>query len=213
MDKGADNDGNPGVRPIGIGEALRRVIGKSVMSILKSDIQKAGGCLQTCSGIRSGIEAAIHATNTAWNLDGTECLLQVDANNAFNRFNMKVALHNIQEVCPPLVTFLYNHYQSAAPLFANDNKQQEMFLSEEGCTQGDPTAMSFYALGVKPLVDSLAECTDKENCKQAWYADDSSATDKLQEIKTGGITLICLATSLDIIQKPANLSLFLKMSL
>ena len=49
------------------------------MSILKSDIQKAGGCLQTCSGIRSGIEAATHATNTAWNLDGTECLLQVDA--------------------------------------------------------------------------------------------------------------------------------------
>ena len=103
--------------------------------------------------------------------------------NAFNRLNRKVALHNIQEVCPPLVTFLYNHYQSAAPLFANDNKQQELFLSEEGCAQGDPTARSFYALGVKPLVDSLAECTDKENCKQAWYADDSSATDKLQEIK------------------------------
>ena len=123
---------------IGIGEALRRIIGKSVMTILKSDIQKSGGCLQTCTGIRSGIEASIHATNTAWNLQHTECLLQVDADNAFNRLNRKVALHNIQEICPPLATFLFNHYQCAAPLYVKDNKQQEMFLSEEGCTQGDP---------------------------------------------------------------------------
>ena len=90
----------------------------------------------------------------------------------------------MQEICPPLATFLYNHYQCSAPLFVTDNKQQEIFMSEEGCTQGDPSAMQFYALGVKPLVDSLAECTNKEFCKQAWYADDSSAAGKLQEVKT-----------------------------
>ena len=105
LDKGTDKHGNPGIRPIGIGEALRRIMGKAVMSILKSDIQLACGSLQTCTGIRSGIEAAIHATNAAWNLEGTECLLQVDADNAFNRLNRKVALHNIREICPPLENF------------------------------------------------------------------------------------------------------------
>ena len=184
LDKGPDKDGNPGIRPIGIGEVLRRIIGKAVMSILKLDVQRAGGCLQTCTGIRSGIEEAIHATYAAWNLPNTECLLQVDADNAFNRLNRKVALHNIREICPPLETYLFNHYQTAAPLYVNnDNKQQEMFLSEEGCTQGDPSAMGFYALGVKPLVDSLAASVDKVGCKQAWYADDSSATGKLKEVK------------------------------
>ena len=189
LDKGADKHGNIGIRPIGIGEALRRIIGKSVMTILKSDIQKAGGCLQTCTGIRSGIEASIHATNTAWNLQSTECLLQVDADNAFNRLNRKVALHNIQEICPPLATFLFNHYQCAAPLYVKDNTQQEMFLSEEGCTQGDPSAMAFYAGGAKPLVDDLANSVNKEDCKQAWYADDSSATGKLKEVKTWWLKL------------------------
>ena len=58
-------DKNPGVRPIGIGETLRRIVGKAVTTILKSDIQAACGCLQTCTGIRSGIEAAIHATHEA----------------------------------------------------------------------------------------------------------------------------------------------------
>ena len=109
LDKGADKHGNPGIRPIGIGETLRRIVGKSVTTILKSDIQAAGGCLQTCTGIRAGIEAAIHATSEAWSKQSTEAILQVDADNAFNRLNRKVALHNIQEVCPSIRMFLQNH--------------------------------------------------------------------------------------------------------
>ena len=71
LDKGEDKFGNPGVRPIGIGEILRRIVAKSVTSILKTDIQSAAGCLQTCTGIRAGIEAAIHATSEAWQKDST----------------------------------------------------------------------------------------------------------------------------------------------
>ena len=55
LDKGLDKDGNIGIRPIGIGETLRRIIGKSVMSVFKRDLQNAGGCLQTCTGVKSGI--------------------------------------------------------------------------------------------------------------------------------------------------------------
>ena len=43
--------------------------------------------------------------------------------------------------------------------------------------------MAFYALGVKPLVDTLQEIIKEESCKQSWYADDSSASGKLTSIK------------------------------
>ena len=49
-----------GVRPIGIGEVLRRIIGKSVSKILRNDILQASGTLQTFSVLESGVEAAIH---------------------------------------------------------------------------------------------------------------------------------------------------------
>ena len=68
-------------------------------------------------------------------------------------------------------------------LFMSDTSCQETILSDEGCTQGDPAAMGFYALGVKPLIDKLHSCTNVKTCKQSWFADDSSAIGKLKEIR------------------------------
>ena len=52
---------NPGVRPIGVGEVLRRIIGKSIAWSLRDEIQEAAGPLQVSSGLKGGAEAAIHA--------------------------------------------------------------------------------------------------------------------------------------------------------
>ena len=43
-------DKNQGLRPIGVGEVLRRIAGKVVMSIVKDDVKKAVGNLQLCGG-------------------------------------------------------------------------------------------------------------------------------------------------------------------
>ena len=51
----------PGVRPIGIGEVVRRIIAKAVLSIVKLYILEAAGPLQFCAGQDAGCEAAVHA--------------------------------------------------------------------------------------------------------------------------------------------------------
>ena len=57
---------NPGVRPIGIGETVRRIIAKSVLSVIRGDIQ---GTVQLCAGQISGTEAAVHAVRTLFERD------------------------------------------------------------------------------------------------------------------------------------------------
>ena len=42
----------PGIRPIGIGETVRRIIGKAVLAVIKYDILDAAGALQLCAGRR-----------------------------------------------------------------------------------------------------------------------------------------------------------------
>jgi len=57
----------PGVRPIGIGEVLRRIIGKCVMRTLKLYAKDCVGSIQECGGQQAGIEAAIHAMHEIYN--------------------------------------------------------------------------------------------------------------------------------------------------
>ena len=121
LDKGMDKEGNPGVRPIGIGEILRRIIGKVVVSNIRKDISEAAGPLQTCAGLKSGIEASIHAIRKIFQKDETEGLLLVDAENAFNNLNRKAALHNVRQLCPSFYRFLANTYQTPNT-FKDDNK-------------------------------------------------------------------------------------------
>jgi len=64
-----------GIRPVGVDECLRRIIGKTITGLLKEDIICAAGTLQTCAGVESGIEAATHAVRKSYEEESSECLL------------------------------------------------------------------------------------------------------------------------------------------
>ena len=54
-------------------------------------------------------------------------------------------------------------------------------VSQEGTTQGDNLAMSFYALGTVPLQNDLRVV--QPNVKQVWLADDATGAGKLAHLK------------------------------
>lgn len=169
-------DKAPGVRPIGICEVMRRIIGKAVSRILASDIRAAAGPLQVCAGQPAGAEAAIHAMCTKYGEDDCEGVLLVDASNAFNLLNRQVALRNIMALCPTLAPLLVNIYRNPSELFVGG----ETMLSLEGTTQGDPLAMAMFAIATRPLVERVA-CAKAD---QIWFADDASAGGKLSRLRT-----------------------------
>ena len=55
------SDKCPGVRPIGVGECLRRVLGKTMSMANGSDVVDICGIDQHASGHKAGIEDVIHA--------------------------------------------------------------------------------------------------------------------------------------------------------
>ena len=140
------------MRPIGVGEVLRRVVGKCVMNVVKTDVVEASGSLQLCAGQKSGSEAAEHAMHTIFKADETDAILLIDASNAFNSLNRAAALHNIRVLCPMIVFYAINTYREPARLFITGDKE---ILSAEGTKQGDPLAMALYALSVQPLITGL----------------------------------------------------------
>ena len=160
---------DPGIRPIGVGEVLRRIVGKSISWCLKDEIQEAAGPLQMSSGLEGGSEAAIHAMRNIFETESADGVILVDASNAFNSMNRTVALHNIQYICPPLAVVLINTYRRPSRLILPGGKE---ILSLEGTTQGDPLAMQFYALTVTPLITTLRILIPEVS--QVWLADDAT---------------------------------------
>ena len=159
---------DPGVRPIGIGEILCRIIGKTISWVLKSDIQEPAGPLQTSTGLKGGAEAAIHDIKEVFDDDETEAVILVDASNAFHALNRNVALKF--KFCPSFSTVLIHTYRVPARFFITGGKE---LLSNEGTTQEDNLAMSFYGLSTRPLQTILR--IKSPDVKQTWLADNATA--------------------------------------
>ena len=166
---------DPGIRPIGIGEVLRRIIGKTVVWQLKEDIKEAAGPLQTCAGYSAGAEAAIRAMQKIFQDDTTDAVLMIDATNAFNCMNRSVALHNTYIICPSIATYVSNTYRFPSRLSVAGGGE---IKSQEGTTQGDPLAMPWFSLNTTPIIQFLRN--EVPSVKQVWLADDASAGGKLQ---------------------------------
>ena len=141
-----------GIRPIGIGEVLRRIIGKSIISEIRPDILESAGCLQLCAGQKAGCEAAAHAMRDIYDEAETDAVLFIDASNAFNSLNRKAMVHNMKFLCPAMAVYIKNCYNSPSRLFVLGGQE---IASSEGTTQGDPTAMPGYGIGIMPFLSCI----------------------------------------------------------
>ena len=140
------------IRPISVGEVVRRIVGKAISWCLSDDIQKAAGPLQVSAGLKGGAEAAIHTRKDICEKEGSDAVILVDAANAFNSLNRAVSMHNMQYICPQFATVLINTYRTPSRLFVVNGGEIE---SSEGTTQGCPLAMPFYGISVTPIINIL----------------------------------------------------------
>ena len=115
-------DKNPGVHPIGIGEMLRRLVSKCVLTVAHDEMTRVCGTMELCAGQCAGAEAAIHAVSDLFNRDDTEAALFVDASNAFNSLNRAQCLHFV----PNAVHFCYQRLPHAFPLVGKRQWQDSL---------------------------------------------------------------------------------------
>ena len=95
---------NPGVRPVGIGEVTKRFLGRAITTAFTRNILESADDLQLSARQRAGCEPAVYALSSMFSEDDSNTILLVDPDNAFNRINQNVILHNIRIICPIIAT-------------------------------------------------------------------------------------------------------------
>ena len=171
-------DKSPGVRPIDVGVVLGRIIGKAILTVLKSDMLNVTGYQQLCAGLESGCEVAVHPVRGLFEEDASHGFIQIDASNAFNSINRSLVLHNVRILCPEIATYIINYYMKPSRLFITGGKE---ISSNEGTTQGDPIAIGMYVLGLMPLLSSIIS-NNTGNLIHVAFADDLTGVRKIHEL-------------------------------
>jgi hypothetical protein len=161
---------NGGVRPIAVGECLRRLVGKVAAFHARDKIQGLFAGRQFGVGLPNGADAIIHATQSVVDALGHSSsfgLLQIDFTNAFNLVSRQVFLEEVRAHLPELAAWAEVNYSHQAHLFAGGRH----FWSCQGPQQGDPCGPLFFSLAHFRLVKHI-DAELGELLLHCWYLDD-----------------------------------------
>ena len=154
-----------GVRPIAVGNTLRRLAGKACMFKVSCNLTDEFQPHQMGVCIQSGAEVAVHACrNFISSEDSNSILLKIDFKNAFNAMRRDAILHKVKESLPQIFPFVFQAYAQPTYLFFG----KESLLSKEDLQQGDPLGPLLFSLAIQDLISN---CDSKFNM---WYLDDGT---------------------------------------
>lgn len=133
-------DKSPSVRPIRVGEILRRIIGKAVTCIVKKNTMDSLSDIAMCVCWSKVVQWDCHShlekSLQTW---GNRSCYFSECSKYFNNIKRKVLSHNIKILCPFVSTYVLNCNSILASVFIVGGK---LLLSQEGTTQGDPLAVA-----------------------------------------------------------------------
>jgi hypothetical protein len=163
------NKKDGGLRPIAIGNCLRRLTSKLACFQSRNIVNSYLSPHQLGVATKLGCEAAIHTTRTFVNNDQNrgKVLLKLDFKNAFNSVERDCILKEVQCHTPLLYPYLYQCYRNPSTLFFGNH----LISSSVVAQQGDPCGPMIFSLAIQPIILSL------DSQMNIWYLDDGTLAD------------------------------------
>jgi hypothetical protein len=172
--------GGTDLRPVAIGETLRRLAAKCAWLECKDDAVSILAPLQLGAGVPLATEAIARASAVMFNnhrRDPDFVQFDVDVANAFNEIHRSHFLEQVRVKLPGLARFAYACYAQTSFLFYGDF----VLTSSQGTQQGDPLGGLFFALGLHPIITRVDQETRLR--LHVWYFDDGRLDGPVGEVE------------------------------
>ncbi|CAE8636187.1 unnamed protein product [Polarella glacialis] len=162
-----------GVRPIAIGEVLRRIVGKCLCASVKEEAKRFFHPSQVGVACPTGIDAAVRSAR-AWKnrsaTDTSKALLKLDFANAFHCVSRSQVLEQTRRHFPSLARWSQWCYSRPSKLVFGSYT----ISSETGVQQGDPLGPLLFSAAIQPIVEQLRrlEVNGKKLDLATFYLDD-----------------------------------------
>ena len=171
---------NLSVRPIAVGETLRRMVGKCLLAteLLKEQLhalqpRQCGVAVQGATElVGMGLQRFVDARRD----DSDWVILMVDVSNAFNTIDRHAILRGCAKYTPVAYNWLHSCYQGHSPLFC----QGKLLLkSQTGTHQGDACGPLGFVLGLEQALEEAGKPSLDWEC---WYLDDGTIVGNPQDV-------------------------------
>ena len=177
-----------GLRPIAVGEVLRRLTSKCVSRAVHSQVSGILPPLQLGVGIPAGCEAIVHAVSNllvdTTSLPTDHITLLVDFSNAFNLIDREIMFREIRQHIPSMAAWMESCYGCQPILYLSDCT----ISSCCGVQQGDPLGPLGFALTLHPILEKInAEVPGL--LVNAWYLDDGTLCGSVSDV-AAALTII-----------------------
>ena len=183
-----------GVRPIAIGETLRRIVAKCLVARFQPEAVEKLTPVQLGVGVSGAAEVIVHHF-TYWrrgitpdNTDNSEAVLLVDFSNAFNTLDRGVMLSAIKKVCPQFFNYAVFCYGAPTALVGDGFS----LWSARGTQQGDACGPLFFSVSVQGLAEQTARCVRSSK----WYMDDGALIGTLPALQAAFDAIVAEAPRL-----------------
>ena len=162
---------NGGLRPIAVGEVLRRLTSKCLVNVARQSALSTLTPLQLGVCVKGGCEAIIHAASNLMSssLPRHRWTLLLDFSNAFNCINWEAMFVETRNRIPTLSAWIEACYSCQPFLFMG----KETIRSSCGVQQGDPLGPLGFALSLHPLIEKIRDEVPGLSLN-AWYLDDGT---------------------------------------
>ena len=148
---------NGDVRPIAIGECIRRLTAKVLCLQKKESFAAYFSPLQHGVAIEGGSELLLHHLSVLAEAHPDWVVLKTDLKNAFNSVERSHLLPEVAKIFPDIYRHVHQMYAEFSPLVFNDGHNAHLLQSQEGVHQGDPLGPMLFSVALHPYLVDLQE--------------------------------------------------------
>jgi hypothetical protein len=177
-----------GYRPIIIGDALIRLIGKCVVTLEQRQLASHLEPLQTAVNVKSGAEVVIHGIRAHLESNKDHMAIGIDFKNAFGSIKRNCvaqALNSFDYEQSKFSRWFYNHYgfdDSRVLTESTDQGEERIITYDSGVPQGGPLSMFWYCVGSHKLLVAINDFLFTRGGYVISYADDTFVVGKPKDV-------------------------------
>ena len=149
--------GENSVRPIAVGEVLRRLVARTICLQERAAMAEVFYPLQYGVAVSGGLDQIFHQIQAGLESHDDWGLLKCDLQNAFNCVSRESFFREVSTHLPSILPFTSLLYGQKSPLVYKGNDTITQIWSCQGVHQGDPLGPVYFCLAIQPILQELAQ--------------------------------------------------------